>query len=157
VAHALHKFNLLLRGQTGNGCLKNGADVDLVHGDEAVVVHVREETHDELAVHTIGDAAVAGDGVTKVLDLEGALQARGKEATKGGDEGGKGGEVESMELHGSKGDGKVGLLGEEEELGELVSLDEEDWVRITLKTSEDVGSEVLAIVSSRLENSPSDV
>lgn len=143
VAHALHKLNLLLGGQACNGRLENGADVDLVNGDEAVVVHVGEETHDELAIHAIGNTAVAGDGVTKVLDLKGALQAGGKEATKGGNEGGKGGEIESMDLNRSKGDGEVGLLREEEELGELPSLEEEDWVRITLKPSEDVGTKVI--------------
>lgn len=42
-----------------------------------------------LAVKAVCDAAVAGYRVPKVLDLEAALEARGEEAAKGGDEGGE--------------------------------------------------------------------
>ena len=58
----------------------------MVDGDESVVVHVGEETHDELAVHTVGDTAVTGNRVTKILDLESALQTRGEETSKGSDQ-----------------------------------------------------------------------
>lgn len=59
----------------------------MVNGNEGVVVHVGEETHDELAVHTVGNTAVTGDGVAEILDLEGALQTRGEETSEGSDQG----------------------------------------------------------------------
>lgn len=143
MAHALDKLNLLIGSQAGNGRLENSPQVDLVDRNEGVVIHVGEEAHDELAIHAVGDAAVAGDRVAKVLDLEGALETRGKETTEWGNQGRKRGQDESMELHGSKGDGPVGLLREEEQLGEVVGFGEENGVGVTLKASKNVGTEVL--------------
>ena len=51
-----------------------------------------------LAVHAVGHAAVAGDAVAEVLDVEGALEARGEEAAEGRDEGREAGEDEEVEL-----------------------------------------------------------
>ena len=45
--------------------------------------------HEELAVEAVHDPSVAGDGVSEVLDLEGALEAAGEEATEGSDDGGE--------------------------------------------------------------------
>lgn len=53
-----------------------------MHSDETLVVHEGEKAHDELAVHTIGDATVSWDAVAKILNLECAFQTRGKEATE---------------------------------------------------------------------------
>lgn len=53
-----------------------------------------------LAVKAIRHAAVAGDRVPKVFNLEPALEARGKEAAKGSQEGGKQGQ---RHLQGSQG------------------------------------------------------
>lgn len=146
--HPPDELNLLLDGQAVDGRLQHGAQLDLVRGDEGVVVQVREEAHDELAVHAVRHAAVAGDGVAKVLDLEGALEARGEEAAKGGDERGKGGEVEGVQVEGRKGDGEAGLDGEERDLGHLVGVREEDGVYGAFEAGEDVGAEVLFFVCS---------
>ena len=48
-------------------------------------VDVYEGGHEELAVEPVHDAAVAGDDVAKVLDLEGPLEAGGEEAAEGAD------------------------------------------------------------------------
>jgi len=49
----------------------------------------QQRTGPHLTVETVSDAPVPGDGVAKVLDLEAALEAGGKEAAKGGQEGGE--------------------------------------------------------------------
>lgn len=72
--HALDELDLLLDSQACDGGLEDGAETDLVRLDEGVVVDVGEEAHDELAVHAVRHATMAGDGVAKVLDLEGALE-----------------------------------------------------------------------------------
>lgn len=82
LANALDKLNLLFRGETSDYCFNNTAKRYLVHRNEAVVVHVCEESHDELTVHTISDTAVTWDGITKVLDLECALKSRCKESSE---------------------------------------------------------------------------
>ena len=45
--------------------------------------------HEELAVEAVHDPPVAGDGVSEVLDLKGALEAAGEEATEGSDDRGE--------------------------------------------------------------------
>lgn len=69
-------------------------------GHKSLVVYEGEEAHDELAVHPICHATVAGDGVAKVLDLEGALEAGCEESAKGRNERGEGGEDDGVKLHG---------------------------------------------------------
>lgn len=88
-AHALDELDLLVGAKSGNGQFQHVAHASLVHGDESVVVHVGEETHDELAVHTVGHASVSGDGVTEVLDLKASLESRGEETTERSNEGGE--------------------------------------------------------------------
>ena len=73
LAQALDDLHLLLVVQARDRELHHTAHARLVHRDEALVVHVGEEAHDELAVHAIGDAAVAGDAVAEVFDLKGAF------------------------------------------------------------------------------------
>uniref|UniRef100_A0A1Y1M5I5 Uncharacterized protein n=1 Tax=Photinus pyralis TaxID=7054 RepID=A0A1Y1M5I5_PHOPY len=87
--HALDQLDLLFRAQARNGSLKNRSDVDLVERDEGVVVHVREEPHDELTVHAIRHAAMSWNRVTEILNFEAALQSRSKEASERSDERGK--------------------------------------------------------------------
>lgn len=141
--HALDKLNLLVRAKSGDGQFQHVAHAGLVHGNEGVVVHVGEESHDELAVHTVGHASMSGNGVTEILDLEASLESRGEETTEGGDEGGERCEDEGVQLHRSKGQRDGGILWQEEELRQDVGLGEEDGVGIAFKTGENVGSEVL--------------
>ena len=55
--------------------------------DKGGVVHVAEEAHEELAVHSIGDAAVARYGLAKVFQFERPLEAAREESTKRRDDG----------------------------------------------------------------------
>jgi len=107
--------------------------------DKTLVVHERKEAHDELAVHAIGDAAVAGDALAEVFDFEGAFEARGEEAAEGRDERGEGCEDENVELHGRDVVGALkGGPG-----GEGVRLGDEDGVGGAGEAGENVGAEVL--------------
>ena len=108
-----------------------------------MVVQVREEAHNELAVHAVRDATVARNGVAEILDLEGALEARCEEAAKGRDERGERGEVEGVEVHGRDGDAEVGADGEEGHVGKRVFPGDEDGVEVAFEAGEEVGSEVL--------------
>lgn len=83
--------------------LEDGLNVRVGGLDESGVVDVDEESNEELAVHAIGDAAVAGEELVKVLLLEGALHGRGKEATKGRNDGGEDGGDHHVELDGHDG------------------------------------------------------
>lgn len=85
-----HHLRHLLDRQPLNRRLDHAAHARLIHGDEALVIHEREQAHDELAVHAIRDPAVAGDRLAKVLDFEGPFEARGEKSAKRGDEGGEG-------------------------------------------------------------------
>ena len=69
------------------------------------VIYTAEENSDVLAVHTVRHTAVSRDAVAKVLDVEGALEARGEEAAERGYERGKAGEEEQMEVVFGPGDG----------------------------------------------------
>lgn len=90
LAQPFDYLDLLLRAQTGDGLLNHSADAGLVHRDEALVVHEGKEAHDELAIHAVSDAAVAGNRVAKVFDVKGALKAGGEEAAEGSDKRGEG-------------------------------------------------------------------
>lgn len=127
-----------------HGHLNDPAHARPIHGDEALVVHEGEEAHYELAVHAVGDAAVAGNGFAEVLDLEGALEAGGEEAAEGGDERGEGGEDEDVKLHGRDGEGDGRLVQKEGEV-DSVGLREEDWVGVAVEAGEDVGAKVLRV------------
>lgn len=109
-----------------------------------MIVHEGKAAHDELTVHAIGHAAVSGDGVTEVLDLEGALQARGEEAAEGRDQRGEGGQGHGVELHRLRGEAEV-AQGQEAAAAqrEGVRVRLEDRVRVALEPREDVGAEVV--------------
>ena len=72
----------------------------LVNCNEALIVHESKETHDELAVHTIGDTAVARNWLAEVFDFEGTFETRGEEAAEGRNEGRECCEDEDVKLHG---------------------------------------------------------
>mmetsp|Transcript_6268 Transcript_6268/g.13755 ORF Transcript_6268/g.13755 Transcript_6268/m.13755 type:complete len:249 (+) Transcript_6268:625-1371(+) len=74
------------------------------------VVDVGVHGHQHLAVKAVSDASVAGDGVAKVLHLEGALETTGKEATKWCDDGGEDGEHHGVQLHRHGGEAHVADL-----------------------------------------------
>ena len=143
----LHNLELLLVRQPRNRRLDHPAHGRVVRGDETAVVEKRNTAHDELAVEAIRGAPVAGDGVAKVLDLEGALEAGGEEAAEGRDERGERREDDHVELHGEdvdgvREDGEVGgeALGDE---GDGVGARCEDGVGHTLQPGEDGGAEVV--------------
>ncbi len=142
-AHALDQLNLVLGAKLRNGRLEDGAEVDLVHGNKCVVVHVCKEAHDELAIHAIRHATVARDRVAKVLDLEAALQARCEKPAEGGNQGSKRGQDERMKLHGRNGKGNGSVVRQEEELRQLIQAGQEDGVRVALEAGKDVGTKVL--------------
>jgi hypothetical protein len=108
-----------------------------------LVVHVGKETHDELAVHTVGHTTMSRNGVTKVLDVEGTLQTRSEEATEGSNQRSKGSKDHDVELN--RGDSDCGRqvrpVGRNER--HLVSVGEEDGVGFAFKASEDVGTEIV--------------
>ena len=54
-----------------------------------------------LAVHSIGHAAMTRDTLSKVLDVEGSLESRGEEPSKGGDQTREASHDENVELIGS--------------------------------------------------------
>ena len=139
LGQALDDLNLLLDCQACDGILNHASDRGLVLGDEALIIHEGEEAHDELAVHAVGDAAVAGDAVAKVLDLEGSLEAGGEEAAEGGDERGEGGEDHDVELHGRDPEG-VGDVGPS---GEVIGVGGEDGVGGAFQPGPEVGAEVV--------------
>jgi len=53
-----------------------------------------------LAIHPVGHTTVSGDRVSKVLDVECALEARGKEATEWRDERSERGHYQTVDLEG---------------------------------------------------------
>lgn len=103
-----------------------------------MVVHEREEAHDELAVHAIGDTAVAGDRLAEVLDLESALQTGCEETAKGSDQRGKSGESQDVELNGLHPESLV----QAEQL-KRVRLGREDRVRDTLQSGQGICTQVV--------------
>lgn len=138
LAEATDHLELLVDSETVNRSLDDVADAGLVHGDEAVEVHEREESHDELAVHAIGDATVAGNRLAKVLHVEGTLQTRGKESTKRSDERGERGEPENVELHGLHPESLV----QTKQL-QRVGLRDKGRVRNALQTGQHVGAKII--------------
>jgi hypothetical protein len=86
---------------------------------------------------------VARDGVAKVLDVEGALDAGGEEAAEGRDQGGERGqdqdvELQRLDLEAGRDAGPGG-----QGVGELVVVLDEDGVNLAAEAGEEVGSQVL--------------
>lgn len=79
----LGQHHLVLGIKVHKGRLQNNIKSNAVGGHKGVVVKVGEESHEELTVKSVNNTTVAGDSVTKIFDLECALETRSKEATKG--------------------------------------------------------------------------
>lgn len=141
--HSSHELNLLFHRQAGDGSLHHTTQADLVSRNKRVVVHECEEAHYELAVHTIRHTAVAWNGVAKVFDLKGTLQARGKETAKRRNQRGESGEDHGVNLHGLHGHAEVRVWWKENELGQLICVWQEDWVRLAVEACEDVRTKIL--------------
>ena len=141
--HAPEKLKLIVKRQAPDGLLHDGAGRRLAESDEGRDVHVGKETHDELAVHAVRDAPMAGDRVAKGLDLEGPLEARREKATKGGDERRKRGPEKGVNLHRRHAEAHVPVVGEEEQAGRRVHLWDEDGIGLALETREVRGAEVV--------------
>ena len=110
-----------------------------MHSDETLIIHEGEKAHNELAIHAIGDAAVARDGLAEVFDFESTFEAGSEEAAEGRDERGEGCEDKNVELHGRDEDDAVDLRPG----GEVVGSGKEHGVRGAGEAGEDVGTEVL--------------
>lgn len=74
-AQPLHNLYLFFNGEPDNGCFDNATDGLMVDSDEALVVHVCEKPHDELAVHTVCHASMARNAVAEVFDLERSFES----------------------------------------------------------------------------------
>lgn len=142
-AHPLYQLHLLLQTQPRDGQLHDVTEIDLVLGDESLVIYEGKEAHDELAIHPVGHATVSRDRVAKVLDLEGTLEARSKETAERRDQRGEAGQDDGVELHGLGSEGEAGSFREEKQLRQGVRVLEEDGVRVAHKTREDTGTEVV--------------
>lgn len=145
MGHATHEFYLFRSGQACNSQFHHLTVVDVVQSNESMVVDVCEESHDKLAIHTIGHAAVSWDGVAKVLDLEGSLQPRREETSEGRDERSEGSDDNSVDLHGFHGEREkllVAIREEEEVCGGLERVRLEDRVRFALEAGENVGPKI---------------
>lgn len=160
LAQSFHNLYLLFWCETddsslddaANGSLVNGNEakfvlatdpVEIVRGNSPLVVHEGKETHDELTVHTIRHTTMARNGVTEILDVEGALQTGREETAEWSNERGKCGEDKNVELHGSNNNlgRQVGPVGRDE--WQLVCLGQEDGVDLALEASEDIGSKII--------------
>lgn len=86
LAYSFHELHLLFRSQSRDCAFDNTAERDLIDRNEAVVVHVCEETHDELAIHSVRNTTMARNRIAEVLDFEGPLKSGSEEATKWSDE-----------------------------------------------------------------------
>lgn len=103
-----------------------------------MIVHEGEESHDELAVHAVGDTAVTRDRFAKVFDLESTLQARRKESPEGSNERGKRSESQDVELDRLNPESLV----QAKQL-ERVGLRGENRVRNTFQASQSVRAQVV--------------
>lgn len=117
LAQPPNHLHLLFWGQSRDASLYDTSDGSLVNSDEAgktvsikkcaerlydslpLVVNKGEEAHDELAVHAVSHATVAGNRIAKVLDVECSLESGSKETTKWSNERSKGRENQDVELH----------------------------------------------------------
>lgn len=85
LAQPSDNLQLLLDRQAIDGGLNHISNGSFVHGNKAMVVHVRKEAHDELAVHPIGDTAMTRDRFTKIFNFKGSLKPGSEEATERSD------------------------------------------------------------------------
>lgn len=136
------EFKLIGVVQSENGRLQDRPHSSGGDGNKSVIVDKGKEAHDELTVHTVSDAAMAGNRITEILDLECALEARGEKAAKGGNEGRKGRQDKRVKLHRGRGDAEAGARREEKEFRRLISVRQEDRVHAAIQATEKSGSEI---------------
>lgn len=143
LSKALDQRDLLISRETSDCCLQDSAHARLVLSDEALVIHETEETHDELTIHSVRHASVARNRVAEVLDVECALETGGEETAEWRYQGCEGRQYDDVELnrrdyHGLRKEVPA-VWNEWQEVG----VRNEDWVRVTLETGENVRSEVV--------------
>jgi hypothetical protein len=143
LANALHQLHLLLWCQTCDCSLDHSSKRDFVHSDEAVVIHIREETHDELTVHTICNTSMSRNRITEVLNLKGSFEAGSEKASEGSDQRSKCSEDQDVHLHWCHGEG----FCEREPDWETIDVGYEDRVGGALETGPDVCSEILVLLA----------
>ena len=143
LAQAPNNLHLLLWRQAGDGHFDDATDRGLVGSNEALVVHKGQRAHDELAVHAVGDAAVAWDRVAKVLDLEGSLDARRKKAAERRHQRRKSGENENVQLHGLDVDCARDVAPVWRHKRQRVSVLEEHRVRSTFEAGQEIRTKVV--------------
>lgn len=138
LADPLDQLHLFLRCQLYCG-LNNISQGDVVKSNEAVVIHVGEKSHNELTVHTVGNATMPWNRISEVLDLEGSLQPRREEATKRRNERSKSRKDQNVELHWSD----AYRRSKWEPDWQRVLLCQEYWVHFAVESSPDVCSKVV--------------
>ena len=143
-ANPLDKLHLLFKGKSCDSRLDNSTEGDFVNRNEAVVVHVCKESHDKLAVHTIGNSAMPRNRIAKIFDLESTFEARGKEATEWSNKRGESSEYEDVNLHWCH----VKGLHVRKPDWKVVEVRYEDGVRYTFKASEDICTKVLPLLAN---------
>lgn len=137
------RLDLFLLIQVRHDELQDASHIDVVLPNQARVVDVAEESHEELAVEAVSQASVAWDRVSKVFDVEGSLEARGEETAKGSNQTGKGGHDERVELEGGVRDGAEGdadgrLEQRRDGLWQDQGVPQEDWVLLAVDLLEGV-------------------
>lgn len=108
---------LVRDGERGDGS-ENGVHVEEGGLDEGEVVDVDEESYEELAVHAIGDAAVARDELVEILLFERSFHCRREESAEWCKDGREECKDDGVQLYGhdaevgnerGQGDGSEGL------------------------------------------------
>ena len=143
-AQAFNDLHLLVNRQAYDSHLDHASNSCLVHCNETLVIHVCEEAHDELAIHAIGHPAMSRYRIAEIFDVEGALQAAGKETTKWSNERGKRSQGEDMELYWCDGDlAREWQVQIDWQCRKRVCVRNEDRVWIAVQSCENVCAKIL--------------
>lgn len=130
---------MLINREAVDGRLDDVADIRLVDCDEAVEVHKGKEAHDELAIHTVRDTAMARDRLAEILDLERPLESGGEEPAERSDERCEAGKNQDVELHRLD----VDRFIQAGPLGEIVRLSDKGGIRRALQSRQNIRAEVV--------------
>ena len=139
LAQTPHHLKLLFNSQPIDGGLNDVPHAGLVNSNEAVIIHVGEKSHDELAIHAIRNTTMAGNRLAKILDLESPLESRGKESTKRCDQRGERCENQDMQLDGL--DIECGIAAGK--VRDVIWLRNKGGVGRAFQSGQHVGSEVV--------------
>jgi len=82
VLEIIDELQLLLDRQATDDRLKYGADGNVMLTNETAVIDVDKHAHQELAIHSIRHTPMSWNAVSKILDIESALETRSEKATK---------------------------------------------------------------------------